>query len=72
MSELNTTVSRSNPAKPYLPGGRELFAFGQLRLLLLAGLGVLFAGTTLPIATRTILFGLVVLFAVMALREKRA
>ena len=33
---------------------------------------MLLAGTTLPIATRTILFGLVVLFAVMALREKRA
>jgi ribose transport system permease protein len=39
--------------------------------LLLTALQTLLAGTTLPIATRTILFGLVVLFAVMALREKR-
>ena len=39
--------------------------------LLLTALQTLLAGTTLPYATRTIVFGLVVLVAVMALREKR-
>ena len=49
VAELNTTVSRSKPAEPHLPAERELFASWQLWLLLLAGLGVLFAGVTLPI-----------------------
>jgi ribose transport system permease protein len=39
--------------------------------LLLTALQTLLAGTTLPYATRTILFGLVVLVAVLALRERR-
>ena len=39
-------------------------------VLLLTALQTLLAGTTLPYATRTILFGLVVLVAVMALREQ--
>jgi ribose transport system permease protein len=41
-------------------------------VLLLTSLQTMLAGTTLPYATRTILFGLVVLGAVIALRERRA
>jgi len=37
----------------------------------LTALQTLLAGTTLPYAIRTIVFGIVVLVAVMALREKR-
>ena len=48
-AELNTTVSRANPAEPHLLQERALFASWQLWPLLLAGLGVLFAGVTLPI-----------------------
>jgi ribose transport system permease protein len=40
-------------------------------VLLLTALQMLLAGTTLPYATRAILYGLVVLGAVMALRERR-
>ena len=39
-------------------------------VLLLTALQTLLAGTTLPYATRTILFGLVVLGAVVALRDR--
>jgi ribose transport system permease protein len=41
-------------------------------VLLLMALQTLLAGTTLPYATRAILFCVVVLAAVMALRERRA
>jgi ribose transport system permease protein len=41
-------------------------------VLLLTALQTRLAGTTLPYATRAIPFGLVVLIAVMALRERRA
>ncbi|WP_414474871.1 ABC transporter permease [Microvirga sp. M2] len=50
--------------------GHYLGMFGGV--LLLTSLQTLLAGTTLPYATRAILFGLVVLAAVMALRERRA
>jgi ribose transport system permease protein len=39
--------------------------------LLLTTLQTLLAGTTLPYATRAIVYGLVMLGAVMALRERR-
>jgi len=45
--------------------------FCLLAVLLLTALQMLLAGTTLPYATRAILYGLVVLSAVMALRERR-
>ena len=54
-----------------ITGGRGTYPGMLGGALLLTALQTLLAGTTLPIATRTILFGLVVLFAVMALREKR-
>ena len=41
-------------------------------VLLLTALQTLLAGTTLPYATRAILYGAVVLFAVITLREKNA
>ena len=41
-------------------------------VLLLTALQTLLAGTTLPYASRAIIFGLVVLGAVLALREKQA
>src|SRR5215831_13599052 len=41
VAELNTTVSRSNPAEPHRLQERELFASWQLWPLLLAGLGVM-------------------------------
>jgi ribose transport system permease protein len=40
-------------------------------VLLLTALQTLLAGTTLPYAVRAILFGLVVLGAVLALRDRR-
>jgi ribose transport system permease protein len=55
-----------------ITGGRGTYPGMLGGALLFTALQTLLAGTTLPIATRTILFGLVVLFAVMALREKRA
>ena len=55
-----------------ITGGRGTYLGMLGGALLLTALQTLLAGTTLPIATRTILFGLVVLFAVMALRERRA
>ena len=54
-----------------ITGGRGSYLGMLGGALLLTGLQTLLAGTTLPYATRTILFGLVVLAAVMALREKR-
>jgi ribose transport system permease protein len=41
-------------------------------VLLLTALQTLLAGTTLPYATRAILYGTAVLCAVIALREKNA
>jgi ribose transport system permease protein len=41
-------------------------------VLLLTALQTLLAGTTLPYAMRAILFGLVVLGAVLALRDRRS
>ena len=54
-----------------ITGGRGHYLGMLGGALLLTALQTLLAGTTLPYATRTILFGLVVLAAVMALREKR-
>jgi len=54
-----------------ITGGRGSYLGMLGGALLLTALQTLLAGTTLPYATRTILFGLVVLAAVMALREKR-
>ena len=54
-----------------ITGGRGSYLGMLGGALLLTGLQTLLAGSTLPYATRTILFGLVVLAAVMALREKR-
>jgi ribose transport system permease protein len=55
-----------------ITGGRGHYLGMLGGALLLTALQTLLAGTTLPYATRTILFGLVVLIAVMALRERRA
>ena len=55
-----------------ITGGRGHYLGMLGGALLLTALQTLLAGTTLPYATRTILFGLVVLAAVMALRERRA
>jgi ribose transport system permease protein len=55
-----------------ITGGRGHYLGMLGGALLLTALQTLLAGTTLPYATRTIVFGLVVLVAVMALREKRA
>ena len=55
-----------------ITGGRGSYLGMLGGALLLTALQTLLAGTTLPYATRTILFGLVVLAAVMALREKQA
>ncbi len=55
-----------------ITGGRGQYLGMLGGALLLTALQTLLAGTTLPFATRTIVFGLVVLVAVMALREKRA
>jgi ribose transport system permease protein len=54
-----------------ITGGRGSYLGMLGGALLLTALQTLLAGTTLPYATRTILFGLVVLAAVMALRERR-
>ncbi|MBV8474489.1 MAG: ABC transporter permease, partial [Hyphomicrobiales bacterium] len=54
-----------------ITGGRGHYLGMLGGALLLTALQTLLAGTTLPYATRTIVFGLVVLVAVMALREKR-
>jgi ribose transport system permease protein len=54
-----------------ITGGRGSYLGMLGGALLLTALQTLLAGTTLPYATRTILFGLVVLVAVMALRDKR-
>ena len=55
-----------------ITGGRGHYLGMLGGVLLLTALQTLLAGTTLPYATRAILFGLVVLGAVMALREKRS
>ena len=54
-----------------ITGGRGSYLGMLGGALLLTSLQTLLAGTTLPYATRTILFGLVVLVAVMALRDTR-
>ncbi len=53
-----------------ITGGRGHYLGILGGVLLLTALQTLLAGTTLPYATRAILFGLVVLGAVMALRER--
>ncbi|MBE9559025.1 MAG: ABC transporter permease [Proteobacteria bacterium] len=55
-----------------ITGGRGHYLGMVGGVLLLTSLQIMLAGTTLPYATRTILFGLVVLGAVIALRERRA
>ena len=54
-----------------ITGGRGHYLGMLGGVLLLTALQTLLAGTMLPYATRTIVFGLVVLAAVMALRERR-
>ncbi|SFJ74125.1 ribose transport system permease protein [Bosea sp. OK403] len=53
-----------------ITGGRGSYAGMIGGVLLLTALQTLLAGTTLPYATRAILYGVVVLGAVVALREK--
>jgi len=53
-----------------ITGGRGTFLGMVGGVLLLTALQTLLAGTTLPYATRIIIFGLVVLAAVVALRER--
>jgi ribose transport system permease protein len=53
-----------------ITGGRGDYLGMLGGVLLLTGLQTLLAGTTLPYATRAILFGLVILGAVLALRER--
>jgi ribose transport system permease protein len=55
-----------------ITGGRGHYLGIVGGVLLLTGLQTLLAGTTLPYATRAILFGLVVLAAVTAMRERTA
>ena len=55
-----------------ITGGRGHYLGMLGGVFLLTALQTLLAGTTLPYAIRAILFGLVVLGAVMALRERRA
>ncbi len=55
-----------------ITGGRGHYLGMLGGVLLLTALQTLLAGTTLPFATRAILFGVVVLGAVMALRERRS
>ncbi len=55
-----------------ITGGRGHYLGMLGGVLLLVSLQTLLAGTTLPFATRAILFGVVVLGAVMALRERRS
>lgn len=54
-----------------ITGGRGHYLGMLGGVLLLTSLQMLLAGTTLPYATRAILYGLVVLGAVMALRERQ-
>jgi len=54
-----------------ITGGRGHYLGMLGGVLLLTALSTLLAGTTLPDATRDIIFGLVLLGAVLALREKR-
>ncbi|MFI4996057.1 MAG: ABC transporter permease, partial [Hyphomicrobiales bacterium] len=54
-----------------ITGGRGHYLGMLGGVLLLTGLQTLLAGSNLPYATRAILFGLVVLGAVIALRERR-
>lgn len=54
-----------------ITGGRGTYLGMVGGVLLLTALQTLLAGTTLPYATRAILFGLVVLGAVVALRERQ-
>ncbi len=55
-----------------ITGGRGHYLGMLGGVLLLTALSTLLAGTTLPDAMRDIIFGLVVLGAVLALRERRA
>lgn len=55
-----------------ITGGRGRYIGMIGGVLLLTALQTLLAGTTLPYATRAILYGAVVLFAVITLREKHA
>ena len=55
-----------------ITGGRGHYLGMLGGALLLTALQTLLAGTTLPYATRTIVFGLIVLAAVMTLRERRS
>jgi ribose transport system permease protein len=55
-----------------ITGGRGHYLGMLGGVLLLTSLQTLLAGTTLPYATRAILFGLVILSAVIALRERRS
>ncbi len=55
-----------------ITGGRGSYIGMLGGVLLLTALQTLLAGTTLPYATRAILYGVVVLFAVVALREKNS
>jgi ribose transport system permease protein len=55
-----------------ITGGRGSYIGMTGGVLLLTSLQTLLAGTTLPYATRAILFGLVVLSAVIALRDRQA
>jgi len=52
-------------------GGRGHYLGMLGGVLMLTALQTLLAGTTLPYASRSILFGLVVLAAVIGLRERR-
>jgi ribose transport system permease protein len=54
-----------------ITGGRGHYLGMLGGVLLLTALQMLLAGTTLPYATRAIIYGLVVLGAVLALRDKR-
>ncbi|MEZ5924098.1 MAG: ABC transporter permease [Hyphomicrobiaceae bacterium] len=55
-----------------ITGGRGTYLGMVGGVLLLTALQTLLAGTTLPYATRTIIFGLVVLAAVVALRDRNS
>jgi ribose transport system permease protein len=55
-----------------ITGGRGSYIGMAGGVLLLTALQTLLAGTTLPYATRAIVFGLVVLSAVIALRDRQA
>ena len=54
-----------------ITGGRGHYLGMLGGVLLLTALQTLLAGTTLPYATRAIIYGLVVLGAVIALRDRR-